>query len=112
MIKDNERNKMSSADDEVTLIKVNPLKDESAIKEETKKEIPEDDVKIEIVKQDVKTEQIDANAEDFDPMKVLEWKDGIGTLPGSNLKVCRYVCSLILASARLGLEQKFLIDIT
>jgi len=88
VIKDNERNKISSADDEVTLIKVNPLKDESAIKEETKKEIPEDDVKIEIVKQDVKTEQIDANAEDFDPMKVLEWKDGIGTLPGSNLKVC------------------------
>ena len=88
LIKDNERNKMSSADDEVTLIKVNPLKDESAIKEETKKEIPEDDVKIEIVKQDVKAEQTDANAEDFDPMKVLEWKDGIGTLPGSNLKVC------------------------
>jgi len=88
VIKDNERNKMSSADDEVTLIKVNPLKDETAIKEETKKEIPEDDVKIEIVKQDVKAEQIDANAEDFDPMKVLEWKDGIGTLPGSNLKVC------------------------
>jgi hypothetical protein len=84
LIKDNERNKMSSADDEVTLIKVNPLKDESAIKEETKKEIPEDDVKIEIVKQDIKTEQIDANAEDFDPMKVLEWKDGIGTLPGSS----------------------------
>jgi hypothetical protein len=27
-------------------------------------------------------------AEDFDPLKVLEWKDGIGTLPGSNLKVC------------------------
>lgn len=28
--------------------------------------------------------------DDFDPMKVLEWKDGIGTLPGSNLKVSFY----------------------
>jgi PDZ domain-containing secreted protein len=87
LITDNDRNKMNSADDEVTLIKVNPLKDESAIKEEIKKELPEDDVKIEIVKQEIKHEQTDANAEDFDPMKVLEWKDGIGTLPGSNLKV-------------------------
>jgi hypothetical protein len=25
--------------------------------------------------------------EDFDPTQVMEWKDGIGTLPGSDLKV-------------------------
>ncbi|XP_069703930.1 lethal(3)malignant brain tumor-like protein 3 isoform X2 [Periplaneta americana] len=86
LMKDNDRDKINSADDEVTLIKVNPLKEESTTKAENK-ELPEDDVKIEIVKQDVvKTEQTEGNAEDFDPMKVLEWKDGIGTLPGSNLK--------------------------
>jgi hypothetical protein len=96
LMKDNEGDKMNSADDEVTLIKVNPLKEESAIKEEMKKELPEDDVKIEIIKQDIKAEQTDANAEDFDPMKVLEWKDGIGTLPGSNLKVCYCLCYCIL----------------
>lgn len=94
LMKDNEGDKMNSADDEVTLIKVNPLKEVSAKKEEMKKELPEDDVKIEIIKQDIKAEQIDANAEDFDPMKVLEWKDGIGTLPGSNLKVCE--CFMLL----------------
>jgi hypothetical protein len=92
LMKDNDQDKMNSADDEVTLIKVNPLKEESPIKEETKKELPEDDVKIEIVKQEIKAEQIDASAEDFDPMKVLEWKDGIGTLPGSNLKVFYGLC--------------------
>lgn len=88
LMKDTEGDKVDCADDEVTLIKVNPLKEESAIKEKMKKELPEDDVKIEIIKQDLKAEQTDANSEDFDPMKVLEWKDGIGTLPGSNLKVC------------------------
>ncbi|XP_021915653.1 lethal(3)malignant brain tumor-like protein 3 isoform X2 [Zootermopsis nevadensis] len=85
LVKDN-GDKVNSTDDEVTLIKVNPLKEESAVKEKMKKELPEDDVKIEIIKQDIKAEQTDTNAEDFDPMKVLEWKDGIGTLPGSNLK--------------------------
>jgi hypothetical protein len=88
LMKDNDLDKINSTDDEVTLVKVNPLK-ESEIKEEIKRELPDDDVKIEIVKQEVKTEQSDVNAEDFDPMKVLEWKDGIGTLPGSNLKVCQ-----------------------
>ncbi|KAG8236441.1 hypothetical protein J437_LFUL016968, partial [Ladona fulva] len=28
----------------------------------------------------------EANLEEFDPIKVLEWQDGVGTLPGSNLK--------------------------
>ncbi|XP_066997858.2 lethal(3)malignant brain tumor-like protein 3 [Anabrus simplex] len=28
----------------------------------------------------------DIYSEDFDPVKILEWKDGIGTLPGSDLK--------------------------
>ena len=81
--------KDNSVEDEVTLIKVpvNPTKEEVTVKEELKKELPEDDVKIEIVKQPVKSEQVDVGTEDFDPMKVLEWKDGIGTLPGSNLKV-------------------------
>ncbi|XP_063227929.1 lethal(3)malignant brain tumor-like protein 3 isoform X2 [Bacillus rossius redtenbacheri] len=51
-----------------------------------------DDINIEVIKSDksepVKTrlEPFDSKAEDFDPIKVLEWKDGIGTLPGSRLK--------------------------
>lgn len=54
-----------------------------------------DDVKNETA--DVKNELADSTADaqpsvqgpdsDFDPMKAMDWKDGIGTLPGSNLKV-------------------------
>ncbi|PSN53045.1 hypothetical protein C0J52_03962 [Blattella germanica] len=81
--KDNEMDKSLSGDDEVTLIKVNPMKEESGVKEDVIKALPEDDVKIEIVKQDVKEETaVAGSTEDFDPMKVLEWNDGIGTLPG------------------------------
>lgn len=34
----------------------------------------------------VKTE--DGATEDFDPVKAMEWENGIGSLPGSSLKVC------------------------
>ncbi|KAJ9591128.1 hypothetical protein L9F63_002349, partial [Diploptera punctata] len=74
LVKDNDKDRCNSGDDDVTLIKV-------------PKEFPEDDVKIEIVKQEIKPELIEAGSEDdFDAIKVLDWKDGIGTLPGSSLK--------------------------
>ena len=39
-----------------------------------------------------KEEKADTNS-DFDPAKVMEWKDGIGSLPGSDLKVEFSSCS-------------------
>nr|CAD7399193.1 unnamed protein product [Timema cristinae] len=71
------------SEDDVTLIKV-------VSTEEAPTDLPEDDVKIEIVKpkEDPNTpfDSLKVNTDDFDPIKVLDWKDGIGALPGSNLK--------------------------
>ncbi|XP_046994712.1 lethal(3)malignant brain tumor-like protein 3 [Schistocerca americana] len=78
--------------DEVTLIKV--VKPDGPDASPRPAQLPpEDDVKIELVKQDVTvrqsqppTQATDIDSDDFDPMKVLEWKNGVGTLPGSDLK--------------------------
>ena len=33
-------------------------------------------------------------APDFDVYEAMDWKDGVGTLPGSELKVCNPWCNL------------------
>lgn len=70
-------------DDEITLIKINPREENKSLSP-----VPLDDVKIEIIKTDTKLDKTNEMlSENFDPKKVLVWKDGIGALPGSNLKV-------------------------
>ena len=102
-----EKDKKTQNDDDITLIKVVPSEDKSV----KLKSIIDDDIKIEMIKSpynssaenssDVKMEltvikreeskdcinssnQSDLN---FDATKALDWKDGVGSLPGSTLKV-------------------------
>ncbi|XP_015121178.1 lethal(3)malignant brain tumor-like protein 3 isoform X2 [Diachasma alloeum] len=96
-----------SNDDEITLIKVVQGEDKAR-----RKSSVDDDIKIEVVKstssgggasgadrQDRKNEKTNGNCEDikeiihgnhsdpnFDAAKALDWKDGVGSLPGSSLK--------------------------
>nr|CAD7201775.1 unnamed protein product [Timema douglasi] len=78
------------SEDDVTLIKVVSTEEATTEKKVDTTDLPEDDVKIEIVKpkEDPNTpfDSLKVNTDDFDPIKVLDWKDGIGALPGSNLK--------------------------
>lgn len=76
--------------DDVTLIKVVKQGETEVIKPQP---VPDDDVKIELVKQDV-AKPTESAVEEFDPVKVLEWKDGVGSLPGSDLKVSYQVFKL------------------
>lgn len=74
---------------------------------------PDDDVKIEIIKtrEDSKDRQspiVDNKKEqksetNFDATKALDWKDGVGSLPGSSLKV--YL--LFLFFLKLIIEDHF-----
>lgn len=105
---DHDRGKKRHNDDDITLIKVVPsedkrLKQDNAI---------DDDIKIEIIKEsneavndsykerkpgnyaDEVAEAINnshQNDPNFDPTKVLDWQDGVGTLPGSTLKVAHHL---------------------
>lgn len=102
-----DKDKKVQNDDDITLIKVIPSEDKVS-KLNTNMD---DDIKIEIIKtptncnietvQDNKSEAKSNNYEEtkeqlntlnqnnpnFDASKVLDWKDGVGTLPGSNLQV-------------------------
>ncbi|XP_031835752.1 lethal (3) malignant brain tumor isoform X2 [Nomia melanderi] len=102
-----DKDKKVQNDDDITLIKVVPSEDKS-IKLNAS---VDDDIKIEIIKtrtscvepvsdnkHDVKLINHDdlkdhlntshTNDSNFDAAKVLDWKDGVGTLPGSTLKFC------------------------
>lgn len=103
-----DKDKKGQNDDDITLIKVIPSEDKSVKLNAT----VDDDIKIEIIKtrsscgiesvSDSKNDTKMNNHEDlkdhlnsshphdssFDATKVLDWKDGVGTLPGSTLKVC------------------------
>ncbi|XP_076393048.1 lethal (3) malignant brain tumor isoform X3 [Megachile rotundata] len=104
-----DKDKKVQNDDDITLIKVVPSEDKSIKLPNTNMD---DDIKIEIIKtrtncgvesiSDNKTDSKINNHEDlkdhlntthtndsnFDATKVLDWKDGVGTLPGSTLKFC------------------------
>lgn len=49
----------------------------------TVKDTVEDAVEIQVIKEN---SDINMNNDDYDAMKILKWDNGIGTLPGSNLK--------------------------
>lgn len=102
-----DKDKKVQNDDDITLIKVIPSEDKVS-KLNTNMD---DDIKIEIIKtptncnvetmpdnkNDVKSNNYDETKEqlntlnqnntNFDASKVLDWKDGVGTLPGSTLQV-------------------------
>lgn len=101
-----DKDKKVQNDDDITLIKVIPSEDKS-MKLNTS---VDDDIKIEIIKtptsctvesvsdnkNDMKINHEDMkdhfnvsqqNDSNFDAAKALDWKDGVGTLPGSTLKV-------------------------
>lgn len=44
------------------------------------------------------------NGQEFDVFSAMDWKDGIGTLPGSDLKV-RYVIFLVSEIKMLNAER-------
>ncbi|KAL0105487.1 hypothetical protein PUN28_016865 [Cardiocondyla obscurior] len=101
-----DKDKKAQNDDDITLIKVIPSEDKVS-KLTTN---VDDDIKIEIIKtptncnvetvpdnkSEVKSESceetkeqlntLNQNNTNFDASKVLDWKDGVGTLPGSNLQ--------------------------
>ncbi|XP_039307528.1 lethal(3)malignant brain tumor-like protein 3 isoform X3 [Solenopsis invicta] len=97
-----DKDKKAQNDDDITLIKVIPSEDKVS-KLNTN---VDDDIKIEIIKTptnsnietspDIKTEAKSNNYDEtkeqlnqnknLDASKVLDWKDGVGTLPGSNLQ--------------------------
>ncbi|KMQ94309.1 lethal malignant brain tumor-like 3 protein [Lasius niger] len=101
-----DKDKKAQNDDDITLIKVVPSEDKMS-KLNTNMD---DDIKIEIIKTptncsvetipDNKNEAkgnnhdeikdqlntLNQNNTNFDATKVLDWKDGVGTLPGSNLQ--------------------------
>nr|XP_050851740.1 lethal(3)malignant brain tumor-like protein 3 isoform X1 [Vespula vulgaris] len=102
-----DKDKKVQNDDDITLIKVIPSEDKS-MKLNTS---VDDDIKIEIIKtptsctveavsdnkNDMKINHEDMkehfnvsqqNDSNFDAAKALDWKDGVGTLPGSTLKFC------------------------
>lgn len=101
-----DKDKKTQNDDDITLIKVIPSEDKVS-KLNTN---IDDDIKIEIIKtsncnvetmpdnkSEVKSNNyeetkdqlntLNQNNTNFDASKVLDWKDGVGTLPGSNLQV-------------------------
>lgn len=105
-----DKDKKGQNDDDITLIKVVPSEDKVS-KLNTN---VDDDIKIEIIKTptncsveampDNKCEaksnnhdetkelnNLNQNNSNFDATKVLDWKDGVGTLPGSNLQVSNYI---------------------
>lgn len=105
-----DKDKKTQNDDDITLIKVIPSEDKVS-KLNTNMD---DDIKIEIIKTsncnietvvDNKSEiksnnyeetkdqlnTLNQNNTNFDASKVLDWKDGVGTLPGSNLQVKKYI---------------------
>jgi len=106
-----DKDKKTQNDDDITLIKVIPSEDKVS-KLNTNMD---DDIKIEIIKtstncnaetmSDNKSEAksnnydetkeqlntLNQNNANFDASKVLDWKDGVGTLPGSNLQVKEYM---------------------
>lgn len=105
---DNDKEKKRQNDDDITLIKVVPSEDKRLKKDAAL----DDDIKIEIIKalpsaetnagSGLHTERKSGgfvaepkeminnfhhNDPNFDPAKALDWQDGVGTLPGSTLKV-------------------------
>lgn len=105
-----DKDKKVQNDDDITLIKVVPSEDKT-VKLTTNTNV-DDDIKIEIIKtrtscgiesltdnksdskinisnhEDLKDHlNTTHNDSNFDAAKVLDWKDGVGTLPGSTLKV-------------------------
>lgn len=99
-----DKDKKTQNDDDITLIKVIPSEDKVS-KLNTNMD---DDIRIEIIKTpincnaeitldnkseaksnnyDETKEQLNQNNMHFDASKILDWKDGVGTLPGSNLQV-------------------------
>lgn len=102
---ENDKKMDKESDDDITLIKVIASEEKKI-----KRVLASDDIKIEIIKGSTRkeVEVIDkiekvngtSNSEDandyglihqndssFDAAKVLDWKDGVGSLPGSTLKV-------------------------
>ncbi|KYQ58720.1 Lethal(3)malignant brain tumor-like protein 3 [Trachymyrmex zeteki] len=98
-----DKDKKTQNDDDITLIKVIPSEDKVS-KLNTNMD---DDIRIEIIKTpincnaeitldnkseaksnnyDETKEQLNQNNMHFDASKILDWKDGVGTLPGSNLQ--------------------------
>lgn len=103
-----DKDKKVQNDDDITLIKVVPSEDKTVKLNASM----DDDIKIEIIKtrtscgiesvSETKNDSKVSNHEEpkehlnsshpndsnFDATKVLDWKDGVGTLPGSTLKFC------------------------
>ncbi|XP_046424366.1 lethal(3)malignant brain tumor-like protein 3 isoform X2 [Neodiprion virginianus] len=104
---DHDKNKKRQNDDDITLIKVVPSEDKRLKLDAAL----DDEIKIEIIKSQPSVDSdaaTDFNGErksggqvseskeitsnfhqtdpNFDPAKVLDWQDGVGTLPGSTLK--------------------------
>ncbi|XP_015605314.1 lethal(3)malignant brain tumor-like protein 3 isoform X2 [Cephus cinctus] len=103
-----DKDKKSQNDDDITLIKVIQSEDKSSKLNSSM----DDEIKIEIIKtatssgvemisesngeakvntRDESKEHMNTthqNDPNFDATKVLDWKDGVGTLPGSTLKFC------------------------
>ncbi|XP_020278016.1 lethal(3)malignant brain tumor-like protein 3 isoform X2 [Pseudomyrmex gracilis] len=97
---DQDKDKKVPNDDDITLIKVVASEDKTPSLNAN----VDDDIKIEIIKTptnvemsdnknetksnncDETKEQLNQNSNNFDATKVLDWKDGVGTLPGSTLQ--------------------------
>lgn len=105
-----EKKKDKESDDDITLIKVIPSEEKKM-----KRVLLSDDIKIEVIKGSSKKEvevveksekvngkanneetkdqnTVHQNDSNFDAAKVLDWKDGVGSLPGSTLKVNKKIC--------------------
>lgn len=101
---DQDKDKKVPNDDDITLIKVVASEDKTPSLNAN----VDDDIKIEIIKTPTNVEMSDnknetksnncdetkeqlntlnQNSNNFDATKVLDWKDGVGTLPGSTLQV-------------------------
>ncbi|XP_017878427.1 lethal(3)malignant brain tumor-like protein 3 isoform X2 [Ceratina calcarata] len=106
-----DKDKKVQNDDDITLIKVVPSEDKTV---KLANANMDDDIKIEIIKTrtscgaesitdnkadtkiDISNHEdskdnlntLHQNDSNFDAAKVLDWKDGVGTLPGSTLKFC------------------------
>ncbi|XP_066588878.1 lethal(3)malignant brain tumor-like protein 3 isoform X2 [Prorops nasuta] len=102
-----DKDRKAQNDDDITLIKVVPSDEKTKLSNSS----IDDDIKIEIIKtasscnietiSDSKKDMRISNCEEskehinthqndtsFDATKVLDWKDGVGSLPGSTLKFC------------------------
>jgi hypothetical protein len=105
---------------EKTAPEITTEKDKSVVevKQEPQTEEEEKSVEGNISKEEKKTEgeSKKSNKEDFDPVGAMDWKDGVGELEGSNLKVrynfCRISCHHIHCSYDAESSQLGMCDVT